>query len=227
VTEPVVHPVLSADGPDGAEGLTVDASLREHFDRAVSADPGIDPGELAHTAITEGGRIRRRRKRTAAASAVAGLTVFGVVAGLNLRTEPARPANPPAPAAAAMVPAAAPSCSAKPVDRDATDVLILLGGAVTGPQRTALRSALGADKRVDVLQFENSQQAFQKFQALWADSPGFADVPRASQFPDSFRLRLADASQYTAFRRQYAAMGGVGQIIGRVCPPSAPVGGAL
>ena len=202
----------------------MDASLREHFDRAVSDDPGIDTGEMAHTAIAEGGRLRRRR-RMAAASAAAGLvTVLGAVAGLSHWSERQGPQNPPAPAAGAMMPVAAPSCSAKPVDRDATDVLILLGGAVTDRQRSALESALGADKRVGVLRFEDREQAYQRFQQLWADSPGFVDV---AQFPESFRVRLVDASQYTAFRRQYAAIGGVQQIVGRVCPPSAPVGGTL
>jgi len=202
----------------------VDASLREHFDRAVADDPGIDPGEMAHMAIAEGGRMRRRRRRVVVAGAAAGLvTMLGAVAGLNLLTEAPRSESPPA----AMLPVAAPGCSAKPVDRDATDVLIVLAGDATDRQRSALKSALEGDARVDVLVFENRAEAFERFRNLWANSPEVVPVDGAGQFAESYRLRLVDASRYTAFRGQYAAMGGVGQIIGRVCPPSAPVGGVL
>jgi hypothetical protein len=206
----------------------VDASLREHFDRAVAGDPGIDPGEMAHAAIAEGGRIRRRRKRMVVASAAAGLvTVFGVVAGLNLLTGAPRSEDPPVTIAAAMMPVAAPSCSAKPVDRDATDVLIFLVADATDRQRTALESALGDDARVGSLLFENREQAYQRFRARWARNPDLVAAVGANQFPESFRLRLVNASQYTALRGQYAAMAGVEQIIGRTCPASAPVGGTL
>jgi hypothetical protein len=206
----------------------VDRSLREHFDRAVSDDPGINPGKMAHAAIAEGGRMRRRRKRMAAASAAAGLvTVFGAVAGVNLVTEAPRSEIPPVTIAAAMMPVAAPSCSAKPVDRDATDVLIFLAAEVTDRQRSALESALGGDSRVGVLHFENREQAYRRFVTRWKNNPDLVAAVGAEQLPESFRLRLVNASQYTALRGQYAAMDGVEQIIGRTCPPSAPVGGTL
>jgi len=206
----------------------VDTSLREHFDRAVSDDPGIEPTEMAYTAIAEGGRVRRRRKRRAAASVAAGVVaVLGAVAGLNLSTEAPRSENPPMTIAAAMMPVAAPSCSAKPVDRDATDALIFLAADVTDRQRSALESALGDDARVDILLFENRERAYQRFRTRWASNPDLVAAVSAGQFPESFRLRLVNASQYTALRGQYAAMDGVEQIIGRTCPPSAPVGGTL
>jgi len=203
----------------------VDTSLRDQFDRAVSGDPGIDPGEMAHTAIAEGGRIRRRRKQMAAAVGV--VTVLATVAGLNLLPDAPKSQNPAVTLAAAQMLVAAPSCSPKPVDRNATDVIIFLATEATDRQRSALKSALDDDPRVDTLLFENREQAFQRFQAMWKDSPDFVAAVGPDQVPESFRLRLVDASQYTAFRGKYAAMDGVDDVIGRICPPSAPVGGTL
>lgn len=207
----------------------VDTSLREHFDRAVSEDPGMDHGAMAHSAIAEGGRVRRRRRMVAASAAAGLVTVLGAVGGLslNLLTEAPSSDSPPVTIAAALMPVAAPSCSAKPVDRDATDVLVFLATDVTDQQRSLLESALHDDARVGILLFENREQAYQRFRTRWASQPDLVAAVSANQFPEAFRLRLVDASQYTAFREHFAAMEGVDQIIGRTCSPSAPVGGTL
>lgn len=206
----------------------MDMNLREHFDRAVSDDPGFDPGDMAHAAIAGGRRMRRRRGQMVAAGVAAGVvTVLGAVAGLNQLSEPPRPRSSTVTIAAAMMPVAAPSCSVKPVDRDATDVVIFLTAGVTDRQQSALKSALADDARVHTLQFENRGEAYQRFRMLWANNPDLVAAVSADQFPESFRLRLADASKYDALRTQYAAMDGVELIIGRICQPSAPVGGIL
>ncbi|MEV0903170.1 hypothetical protein [Actinoplanes sp. NPDC049802] len=45
--------------------------LRQQFDLAVSADPGVDSGEMARMAMLQGGRIRHRRRLAIAGAAAA------------------------------------------------------------------------------------------------------------------------------------------------------------
>jgi hypothetical protein len=203
----------------------VERDLREHFDRAVGDDPGFAPGELALAAISEGGRLRRRRHRLVTAGVAAGVVaVIGAGTGLDLAMGSREPEQ-PVTVAAAMMPVVAASCTEHPVEHDATDVLVFLDRELTDRQRTALETALSADPRVATAMFDSRAQAYQRFQALWQDEPDLLAAVSVDKFPESFRLRLAAASQYAAFRSQYAAMAGVDEVIGRRCPTDAPVGG--
>lgn len=200
-------------------------NLREQFERAVDGDPGAAPGDLARAAIMAGSRLRRRRNRLTVAGAAAGVVVLiGAVTGLNLAS--GRPAaDQPVTVAAAMMPVVAPACTPHPVERDATDVVVFLGHAATDRQRAALGAALSADPGVQDLIFESRAQAYDRFRTRWAHQPDLVAAVEAGQFPESYRLRLVAASQYTAVRSRYATMDGVEQIIGRRCPKDAPVGG--
>lgn len=206
----------------------MDANLREHFDRAVSDDPGADLGEMAHAAIAQGGRVRRRRRQMAVAGVAAGVVlVLAVVAGVNHRSPVTGPANPAA-AGPAMMLVAALDCSAKPVQKDATDVVLFPGdadGHVTDRMLSRLRSDLTDDPRVAALFFVTHEEAYQRFKKQWPNNPGFVASVSPDMLAEFFRLRLVDPSQYTAFRTQYAARGDVAFIEGRICRPSAPVGG--
>ena len=200
--------------------------LREHFDRAVGADPGADPGEMARLAIADGGRIRRRRRWTAAAGVAAVvLTVLGVVAGTHHRPRATETAEPPMTVAAAMMPVAARFCSVEPVPSGATDAVLFLDEAVTDRQRSALLAALRDDPRVATIRYESRAEAFARFRARYADSPDFVASVRVDQLPESFRLRLTDPSAYVDLRAGYEARAGVTAVLGRICPASAPVGG--
>lgn len=204
----------------------MEPDLREQFDLAVSDDPGADPGAMAYAAIQEGGRIRRRRRQLTAAGVAAGVVmVLGAVAGVNLLTGAPKPVAPPPAVEAAMMPVAAASCSAEPVSSDATDVAIFLRMDSTAGQRAALGRALDGDARAGTVRFQSRDAAYQRFRALWADSPDFVASVGPAQFPESFRVRLANPAQYTAFQSVYAAKDGVDMIVGRRCPASAPVGG--
>ncbi|MDT4995687.1 MAG: cell division transport system permease protein [Actinoplanes sp.] len=206
----------------------MDTNLREYFDRAVSGDPGADLGEMAHAAIAQGGRVRRRRKQMAVAGVAAGVVmVLGAVAGVNHRSPVTGPAN-PAVVAPEMMLVAALDCSAKPVQNDATDVVIFPGdadGHVTDQMVSQLRSDLTADPRVATLFFETHEQIYQRFQKQWPNNPDFVASVSPNDLPEFFRLRLVDATKYTAFRTQYAARDDVMLIEGRICRESAPVGG--
>jgi cell division transport system permease protein len=118
----------------------------------------------------------------------------------------------------------APDCSANPVTADATDAVIYLPDA-TDRQQLEVGQALNDDKRVVSVIFESREDAYVRFVALWKDSPDFVASVTPESLPASYRLRLHDRAQFTTFSREYAKKPGVGDIIGRVCPESAPVGG--
>ncbi len=114
------------------------------------------------------------------------------------------------------------------MQNNATDVVVFPGdaaGHVTDQMVARLRSDLADDPRVAALSFETHEQAYQRFRKMWPDSPGFVASVSPKDLPEFFRLRLVDASQYTAFRTKYAARDDVMLIEGRICRTSAPVGG--
>jgi cell division transport system permease protein len=211
----------------------VDTGLREHFDRAVSGDPGADLGEMARAAIAQGGRVRRRRQQMAVAGVAAGVVmVLAVVVGVNHRSPATAPENPAAAAPVSVAPpmtlVAAVDCAEQPVPSEATDIVIIPGdadGHVTDQMVSRLSSDLKNDPRVATVLFETREQAYQRFKKLWADYPDFVASVTPDSLAEFFRLRLVDAAQSIAFRTQYAARADVSVILGFRCRPSAPVGG--
>jgi len=203
----------------------VESGLRQHFDLAVSADPGADSGEMARLAMHQGGRIRHRRRLAIAGAAAAVVTLVAIVGAMNVADSAAPPAGPPAMVAAAMrLPA--PDCSTNPVTAAATDAVIYLYGA-TDRQQSEIGQALNDDKRVASVIFESREDVYARIVARYKDSPDFVAAISPESVPASYRLRLHDPAQFSAFSREYAKKPGVGDIIGRVCPESAPVGGVL
>jgi hypothetical protein len=211
--------------------MVVESGLRQQFDLAVSADPGADPGAMARLAMAQGGRIRRRRRLAVAGSAAVLVMIAGTVGAISATGTAAPPAakpsaaKPPAMVAVGMrLPA--PDCSAEPVVVGATDAVIYLDNP-TDQQQSAIGQALNGDERVASVIFESREQAYARFVALWKDSPDFVASITPDSVPASYRLRLHDRAQFGDFSREYAKEPGVGQIIGRVCPADAPVGGVL
>ncbi|WP_306215677.1 permease-like cell division protein FtsX [Actinoplanes sp. RD1] len=195
-------------------------NLRDHFEYALSDDPGIDAGQLAHLAIAEGGRVRRRRQRIAVAGVAAGVVAaLGVTAVVHQR-----PAS-PAPAGSEMLLVGESSeCRLPASDDEITDPSIFLTATATAEEQSALAQALGSDPRAGTVHFESREEAFQKFQRLWRDSPDFVQSVGPESLPGSFRLRLTDARDFPAFRDQYLVMPGVQDIAGITCPANAPIG---
>jgi hypothetical protein len=199
--------------------VVVEPDLRQHFDLAVSADPGADSGEMARLAMLEGGRIRHRRRLAVAGLAAVMVTMVVTVGAMD----GADRAAPPAMVAAAMrLPA--PDCSTNPVTADATDAVIYLYSAADR-QQSEIGQALNNDKRVASVIFESREDVYARFVARWNDSPDFVAALSPDSVPAAYRLRLHDRAQFTTFSREYAKKPGVEDIIGRVCPKSAPVGG--
>jgi cell division transport system permease protein len=110
------------------------------------------------------------------------------------------------------------------VTADATDAVIYLLGA-TDRQQSEIGQALNDDKRVASVIFESREEVYARFVARWKDSPDFVAALSPESVPAAYRLRLRDPAQFATVSREYAKKPGVGDIIGRVCPESAPVGG--
>ncbi len=203
----------------------MERDLRQHFDLAVSADPGADAGEMARMAMLQGGRIRHRRRLAVAGAAAAVVTMIATVGAINVADSATPPAGPPAMVAAGMrLPS--PDCSTNPVTANATDATIYLPDA-TDRQQSEVGQALNDDKRIASVIFESRDEVYARFVALYDDSPEFVQSIDRESVPVLYRLRLHDRAQFASFSREYANKPGVGHIIGRVCPKSAPVGGVL
>jgi cell division transport system permease protein len=198
-------------------------SLREQFDRAVADDPGVPPGEMAQAAIAAGGALRRKRRLLTATAAAA--AAIGVLAGANVLLR--APQEPQITVAAAFQPVAAPACVRKPVEHDATDIVVFLRSDATDRQRDAIAAALDADAAVSAKIFENREQAYERFRALWADSPDFVASVGPDSLPEDFRVRLAAPADVSAVRSRLATLDGIQDIMGRRCQPDAPIGGVL
>ncbi len=189
-------------------------NLQDLFERALDGEPVPPPGDFVQEAMTHGRKIRRRR----------GLLVGGSAAGVvvattrahNLIGGPGAPPQTVSAAAAAAMPAD-PNCT-WPVRDDADDVSIFLTDDVTEAQRTALREALSADPAVRDLRHESRQEAFEKFKQLWRDNPEFTSQVDPAQLPESFRMRVAEPSDFRRLAGTFRDRDGVQDLIGRTCP---------
>ena len=189
--------------------------LKNLFDRALDDEPAFPAGDLARQAMDRGRGIRRRRGLLVGGSTAA--VVVAVVAVLNLAAAPAGPPPQVSAAALAMVAQKEPRCT-WPVSRDATDVYIFLQHDATGPQRDALGGSLRADPVVRDWRFESREQAYERFKVLWRDSPDLVAAVRPESLPESFRLSVTRAEEYSGFAARYAGRPGVQDLIGGVCP---------
>jgi hypothetical protein len=157
-----------------------------------------------------------------AAAVVAGAVT---VSAMNVEDSAAPLSGPPAMVAAAMrLPA--PDCSPNPVTADATDAVIFLTDA-TDRQRSELGRALNDDKRISSVVFESREEFYASLVKRLKASPDFLAAVHPESVPESYRVRLHDRDQFATFSREYAKKPGVQDIVGHVCPDSAPVGGAL
>jgi hypothetical protein len=192
----------------------VQQNLQDLFERALAGEPVPPPGDPAQQAMTDGRRIRRRRGLLAGGTAAAVLVATTLT--LNLVVAPDSPPPKVSAAAAAAMPAD-PACT-WPVQDDASDVSIFLTADITDAQRTALHDALRADPAVRDLRFESREEAFEKFAALWRDSPDFVSAVGPENLPESFRMRLTEPDDYRRLAETFRYRAGVQDLVGRTCP---------
>ena len=93
------------------------------------------------------------------------------------------------------------------------EVSIFLRSDVTEAQRSAIDQAISSNPLVADKTYETREQAFTRFQQLWADSPDFVKSVGPNSLPESFRVKLKDPEQYKTFADQMKGMEGIQDII--------------
>lgn len=96
---------------------------------------------------------------------------------------------------------------------DKIEVAIFLKPDITDEQRAGLEGALKSDPLVREVIYESKEEAFKKFQTMFADTPAVVDAVKPGQLPESFRVGLHNPEQYEQVFQTYAGRDGVDQII--------------
>ncbi|MBX7268981.1 permease-like cell division protein FtsX [Micromonospora sp. Llam7] len=93
------------------------------------------------------------------------------------------------------------------------EVSIFLTAEVTEEQRADIASRLESDPLVSQVTYVNKDEAFQRFQEMFRDSPDLLSAVKADQLPESYRLKLVNPEEYKTISDQYAAVEGVDQVV--------------
>jgi cell division transport system permease protein len=96
---------------------------------------------------------------------------------------------------------------------DEIEVAIFMNEDATEAQRTSLDAALAANPLVADKRYESKEQAYQKFQELWQDSPDFLKSVQPGQLPESFRVKLKNPEQYEAFTSSIQGIEGIQDVV--------------
>jgi cell division transport system permease protein len=96
---------------------------------------------------------------------------------------------------------------------DKIEVSIFLKTEVTQEQRDALGAELRSDPLVREVIYESKEQAYEKFRAMYADTPSLIEAVKPGQLPESFRVRLINPEQYQQVYEQYNGKDGIDTIL--------------
>ncbi|ROO89289.1 hypothetical protein EDD29_6978 [Actinocorallia herbida] len=87
------------------------------------------------------------------------------------------------------------------------------GGKDTTPaQRDAVAARLSSLPEVHGFRYESSEEAFERFRVLFADTPGMIAAAEPGDIPDSFRIR-ADPADVPTIEAALSPLPGIDQII--------------
>lgn len=92
---------------------------------------------------------------------------------------------------------------------DKVEVSIFLLEDVTEADKELLMADLEADPLVDEVFYESQAQAYELFREQFKSSPTLIDGVTADQLPESFRVKLTDAEQFSAIKEAYSFYSGV------------------
>lgn len=84
---------------------------------------------------------------------------------------------------------------------------------VTDQQRQTLKATLDKMPQVSNVEYENKQQAYERFKDRFSGSPGFVESTREGDIPDSFRVKLKNPEEYKAVAQAMLARPGVDTVI--------------
>ncbi|ATO14863.1 cell division protein FtsY [Micromonospora sp. WMMA2032] len=92
-------------------------------------------------------------------------------------------------------------------------VSIFLKTDVQEQQRTDLETKLKADPLVRDVTYVDKDEAYKRFQQMYADAPDLVNAVKADQLPESFRITLNDPQQYKQIYDQYKTAEGIDTIV--------------
>ncbi|NKZ06257.1 permease-like cell division protein FtsX [Actinomadura latina] len=84
---------------------------------------------------------------------------------------------------------------------------------VTDQQRQTLQASLKKMPQVSDVEYENKQQAYERFKDRFSGSPGFVESTREGDIPDSFRVKLKNPEEYKAVAQAMLGQPGVDTVI--------------
>ncbi|WP_446218519.1 permease-like cell division protein FtsX [Micromonospora sp. IBHARD004] len=93
------------------------------------------------------------------------------------------------------------------------EVSIFLKTDVNEQQRNDLDAKLKSDPLVKEVTYVNKDEAYKRFQQMYADAPDLVNAVKADQLPESFRLKLVNPEQYKNIYDQYKGAEGVDEIV--------------
>jgi hypothetical protein len=93
------------------------------------------------------------------------------------------------------------------------DVEIFMKVAATPAQVTAIRNRLNRDSNVATFEFIDHNAALAEFRVAFKDQPALLQSTKASDLPESFRVRLTDPSRAQSVQSRYQAGDGLDTIV--------------
>jgi cell division transport system permease protein len=93
------------------------------------------------------------------------------------------------------------------------EVSIFLREDVTAAQRASIEQLLSTNPLVAEKTYESREQAYEKFQVLWRDSPDFVKSVTPDSLPESWRVKLKNPEQYAEFNSQIEGTPGIQDIV--------------
>ncbi|SBT54801.1 permease-like cell division protein FtsX [Micromonospora narathiwatensis] len=93
------------------------------------------------------------------------------------------------------------------------EVSIFLKTDVNEQQRNDLQAKLETDQLIKGVTYVDKQQAYERFQKMYADAPDLVNAVKPDQLPESFRLKLVNPEQYKNIYDQYKTTEGVDEIV--------------
>ncbi|KAB1909346.1 permease-like cell division protein FtsX [Micromonospora sp. AMSO31t] len=93
------------------------------------------------------------------------------------------------------------------------EVSIFLKADANEQQRTDLETKLKADPLIKDVTYVNKDEAYKRFQQMYADAPDLVNAVKPDQLPESFRLKLNDPEQYKNIYDEYKTSEGIDTIV--------------
>lgn len=95
---------------------------------------------------------------------------------------------------------------------DKVEISVFLKDDITDEQRGALEQDLTDSPEVQKVTYLSQEDAFDRFQRLFAAQPELADQVGPTDLPASFQVRMVDSERYQVISQQFSGADGVKQV---------------